>query len=182
MVNEILAGLDTFMFKQNHLANLFFRVETTTPRAVRATGGVSVGFTGPSLKNETDPLIMSSNDDINLKCTWGDDLPQEAIKEALDLAHDKLRVAMYSPGRNAEMPGATGEWSSEPGHVAMFKIVGVAPAHITWGNMQDAVHAFADLSFNGLAGTGLYGVAGKEATCEVRDGVQEIATLSITRA
>lgn len=84
---------------------------------------------------------------------------------------------IYSEGRNGKLPGPAGEWSSqgrEGGKAAKFSIVGKPPAHLTWGDMQDAVHELSDLSFNG--------VTGKEATCQVLLGTDEIGTLSITRA
>ncbi|KAL8976229.1 MAG: hypothetical protein Q9205_007723 [Flavoplaca limonia] len=198
MISEVVSGLKLFMVEERHFSDVRIRVETL--QKLRATGGLSQSKgPGPSLTkyvyvqqvesgnprglilpfSDSFPLTLDiGSPQIELKCTWGPDLSRDAINDVLEDARTKIRVMTLKAGLDALMPGDAGEWSTEGKLEAKFSIAGIPPAHLTWGNMADAVKAFADLSFNGLASNG---VNEKEATCEVREEYNVIGTLKVTR-
>lgn len=146
---------------------MYKNVESRNPK------GLILPFSG------TFPLTLDlGSAPIELKCTWGADLPRDAIKDVLEDARTKIRVMTLKAGLDALMPGDAGEWSTEGKLEAKFSIAGIPPAHLTWGNMADAVKAFGDLTYNGLVFNGL---TEKEATCQVREGVNAIGTLKVVR-
>ncbi|KAL8894483.1 MAG: hypothetical protein Q9192_004279 [Flavoplaca navasiana] len=178
IISEVVSGLKLYMVEQRHFSDVRIRVETL--QKLGATGGLlQTNGPGPSLTNDSFPLTLDlGSAPIELKCTWGADLPRDAIKDVLEDARTKIRVMTLKAGLDALMPGEAGEWSTEGKLEAKFSITGIPPAHLTWGNMADAVKAFGDLTFNGLDPNG---ITEKEATCEVREGVNAIGTLTVTR-
>ena len=198
MISEVVSGLKLFMVEQRHFSDVRIRVETL--QKLRATGGLSQSNGPvPSLTkyvyvqqvesgnprglilpfSDSFPLTLDlGSAPIELKCTWGPDLSRDAIKDVLEDARTKIRVMTLKAGLDALMPGEAGEWSTEGKMEAKFSITGIPPAHLTWGNMADAVKAFGDLTFNGLVSNG---ITEKEATCEVKEGVNVIGTLKVTR-
>ena len=113
---------------------------------------------------------MKAND-VNLQCTYGDDLSPDAIRQAFDDARDALRVKIYAEGGSGLLPGPNGEWESEGDLGAKLIVSGTAPAHLTWGIMQDAVQALKDLMDNGTTG--------KTATCKLLVGNDVVGAISV---
>ncbi|KAL8911680.1 MAG: hypothetical protein Q9171_003207 [Xanthocarpia ochracea] len=199
-VNETVAGLRTYMLRQGHLQEVVFRVEIL--RTVRAFGGLSVRevpratetwgngssiaeyvyhqlhlhpvvlakLTNSSSQNK--PLTILKANDVNLRCTYGNDLSPDAIRQAFDAARDTLRVKIFKEGISGLLPGPNGEWESE-GDLAAAKLVvlGIAPAHLTWGTMQDAVQALSDLMDNGTTG--------KTADCKLLVGDDVVGAIIV---
>lgn len=113
---------------------------------------------------------MKAND-VNLQCSYGDDLSPDAIRQAFDDARDTLRVMIFKEGVSGLLPGPNGEWESEGDLAAKLVISGTAPAHLTWGIMQDAVQALRDLMDNGTTG--------KTATCRLLVGADVVGDISV---
>ncbi|KAL8855542.1 MAG: hypothetical protein Q9178_007830 [Gyalolechia marmorata] len=182
-VNETVAGLRTYMLRQGHLEEVDFRVEilrTVTafgglsvregPRAMETWGNVLAKLTKSSSQNKPLTITMGAND-VNLQCTYGDDLSPDAIKQAFDDARDTLRVMIYKEGASGLLPGPNGEWESEGDRQGQLVVLGTAPAHLTWGIMQDAVRALSDLMDNGTTG--------KTATCKLLVGNDVVGAISV---
>ncbi|KAL8991518.1 MAG: hypothetical protein Q9169_007850 [Polycauliona sp. 2 TL-2023] len=198
-VNETVVGLKKFMVERRLFSNAIFRVETLGQH--RAYGVLSIrdgpvnaevkyvsklyddmetsmGLTSSLSGNS--PLMLGGANSLELRCTWGDDLAENAIKDVLEDARTKVRVMTLKEGLDGQLPGAAGEWSTEGSLEAKFSIAGKSPAHLTWGNMKDAIDAFSDLTANLFPG--FKGMTGKAATCEVRQGTTDvIGSLSIQK-
>ncbi|KAL8913669.1 MAG: hypothetical protein Q9172_007230 [Xanthocarpia lactea] len=178
VVNETVAGLRTYMLRQGHLEQVAFRVEIV--RTVRAFGGLSIREgprametwgNGSTIAYQNKPLTIKKANDVNLHCTYGDDLSPDAIKQAFDDARDTLRVMIFKEGASGLLPGPNGEWESEGDRQAKLVVLGTAPAHLTWGIMQDAVKALSDIMDNGTTG--------KTATCRLLMGNDVVGAISV---
>ncbi|KAL9005439.1 MAG: hypothetical protein Q9180_009795, partial [Flavoplaca navasiana] len=105
IISEVVSGLKLFMVEQRHFSDVRIRVETLQKHG--ATGGLlQTNVPGPSLRNDSFPLTLDlGSAPIELKCTWGADLPREAIKDVLEDARTKIRVMTLKAGLDALMPG-----------------------------------------------------------------------------
>ncbi|KAL8668937.1 MAG: hypothetical protein Q9168_006450 [Polycauliona sp. 1 TL-2023] len=175
-ISTTISGLKEFMVEKRHFSNMLFGVETRGQ--IRVVGGLSM-VEKPTNGNFSS-TTSGGNSAIELRCTWGDPLDEDAIKSVLRAARTKVDVMIYSTGLDGKLPGEAGDWSTEEDskdHKATFSIAGKPPAHLTWGNMKDVVSAFRDMTNNLFPG--FQGITGKAAECEILSGTTKIGTLSV---
>ncbi|KAL8947338.1 MAG: hypothetical protein Q9222_006368 [Ikaeria aurantiellina] len=150
LINETLAGLKRYLIDEGRSEQLVF--EIYSGRVGKGFGGLAVGDpTADVMQASSNDTSISSDParvaafasvtatDVELSCTFAGPLSSGDILQVLSLARNAAAAGVRQSGAGAELPGETGEWEVE-GHLgAMFKILGVAPRHITWGIMAGAV-------------------------------------------
>lgn len=110
---------------------------------------------------------------VDLECTFGGSLSRRAIMQVLTLAHEEANTTIQRTTTTGLLPGPTGEWDTEGELGADLGIVGIAPAHLTWGLMQAAVQALK-LVIN-------KDKMSREVTCTMLVGKNVVGSVSVTK-
>ncbi|KAL8649415.1 MAG: hypothetical protein Q9210_004415 [Variospora velana] len=178
MVNETLTGLRTFLLTQGRIEQVVFEVEGS--RNMMAFGGLSFGqpaksllalSSETSLANDPTSLAGITDMDIRLRCTFGRRLHPAVVSLLLSETLDEVKEKIQRDGIKGRLPGVAGEWETDGHRGCVFRIDGIAPAHITWQITQSAAAALKSV----LVGDHIP----REASCTMTLGQDVIGVASI---
>lgn len=95
----------------------------------------------------SDPTSLAgiTDMDIRLRCTFGRQLHPAIISLLLSETLDDVREKIRTEGIKGQLPGVAGEWEKDGHRGCVFRIDGIAPAHITWQIAQGVVAGLKSL-------------------------------------
>ena len=111
--------------------------------------------------------------DIRLKCSFGKYVHLAIIALLLSDTEYDIKAKMRSEGVKGLLPGTAGEWERDGHRGCVFRIDGLAPAHITWQMTNAAVAGLRTL----LVG----GQIPREATCTMIIGQDIVGMTSLKK-